>query len=315
MSPKALLAMVLGALGLGAVVWLAAPAPAPKVTIVMPAPAAPAMEEPATQVATPVAEPVVPPPVSRPAVPAAPVKAKKAGVTMPAPAPQPMEMPSPSQPAQPAEKAEARPPAPVPAAQPAVRTEAARIAHEPEPAPAPARKPETVTIPAGTLLTVRLRDGLSAASAQDGTNFSATLDHPLIINGMVVAERGTVQRGRVVDVAKSGRVKGRSYMALELIELNTSDGQKVDIHTETYRKEEESGLKKDATRAGIAAGIGAAIGAIAGGGKGAAIGAGVGGAAGAGGAIITRGKDVVLPSETRLTFRLSEPVTLTEKID
>jgi len=59
--------------------------------------------------------------------------------------------------------------------------------------------------------------------------------------------------------------------------------------------------------------IGAAIGAIAGGGKGAAIGAGVGAAAGVGGAMATRGKPATLPTETRINFRLSAPVTVTEK--
>jgi hypothetical protein len=63
------------------------------------------------------------------------------------------------------------------------------------------------------------------------------------------------------------------------------------------------------------AGIGAAIGAIAGGGKGAAIGAGIGGAAGAGTVLATRGEQAELAAETRLSFRLKNPVTVTEKLD
>jgi hypothetical protein len=59
--------------------------------------------------------------------------------------------------------------------------------------------------------------------------------------------------------------------------------------------------------------LGAIIGAIAGGGKGAGIGAGVGGAAGAGDVLLTRGKDAVIPVETKLTFRLQEPVSITEQ--
>jgi hypothetical protein len=56
------------------------------------------------------------------------------------------------------------------------------------------------------------------------------------------------------------------------------------------------------------------VGAIAGGGKGAAIGAGIGGAAGTGTVVATRGKPAVLASETRLSFRLQEPVTVVEKL-
>ena len=64
-----------------------------------------------------------------------------------------------------------------------------------------------------------------------------------------------------------------------------------------------------------AAGIGAIIGALAGGGKGAAIGAGAGGAAGGGGVVATRNKAVTLPTESKMTFRLSAPVTITERVD
>src|SRR5207248_1746832 len=55
-------------------------------------------------------------------------------------------------------------------------------------------------------------------------------------------------------------------------------------------------------------GIGAIIGAIAGGGKGAAIGAGVGAAGGAGVQVLTRGKNIDVPAESLLTYRLSEPL-------
>jgi len=62
------------------------------------------------------------------------------------------------------------------------------------------------------------------------------------------------------------------------------------------------------------AGIGAVIGAMAGGGKGAAIGAAAGGVAGAGGVAATRARAVALPVETRITFRIRQPVTITERV-
>jgi hypothetical protein len=118
-----------------------------------------------------------------------------------------------------------------------------------------------------------------------------------------------------VELAQAGRVKGRAALALELKSLTTSDGQRIDLETDTFRREAESGVKKDAVKTGVMAGIGAAIGAIAGGGKGAAIGAGIGGATGAGTVLATRGQDASLPAETRLTFRLKNPVTITEKLN
>jgi hypothetical protein len=70
----------------------------------------------------------------------------------------------------------------------------------------------------------------------------------------------------------------------------------------------------DAKKVGIGAGVGAIIGAIAGGGKGAAIGAGVGAGAGGGAVAATRGKPAEIASETRLTFRLLDPVEVVEKL-
>jgi hypothetical protein len=183
------------------------------------------------------------------------------------------------------------------------------------PAPPAPRQPRSAVIPAGTMITVRLRESLSAERSSPDDPFQATLDAPLIVDGLVIAERGSALRGRIAEAERSGRVKGKAHLALELTQLSTSDGQKVDIKTETFRREAESSVKSDVAKAGVAAGLGAVIGAIAGGGKGAAIGTVVGGAAGTGGVLATRGKDATLPSETRITFRLRDPVTLTEKLN
>jgi len=182
---------------------------------------------------------------------------------------------------------------------------------KPEP---PKRVPKTLTIPAGTLLTVRVDQTLTTAKNKAGDSFPATLDQPLVVDGMVIAERGAKVEGRVVDSDTGGRVSGLSQLQLELIRLNTSDGQKVRVATESFVKQGEKETKKDIAKVGAAAGIGAAIGAIAGGGRGAAIGAAVGGAAGTGGVMATRGSAAQLPAETRVSFRLKEPITITERL-
>ena len=66
--------------------------------------------------------------------------------------------------------------------------------------------------------------------------------------------------------------------------------------------------KRTAVLAGGGAGLGALIGGLAGGGKGAAIGALAGGGAGAGGAAFTGNKDIVLPAESALSFKLEQPI-------
>jgi hypothetical protein len=181
------------------------------------------------------------------------------------------------------------------------------------PAPPPPPKLNTVTIPAGTLLTVRLSEALASNKNQAGDSFRATLDQPLVVDGFVIAERGARAEGRIVDTTEAGRVKGVAELGVELVRLTTSDGQRLALQTETFRKRGETSVGGDAAKVGAAAGIGAAIGAIAGGGKGAAIGAAVGGAAGTGGVLATRGKAAELPVETRISFKLTNAVTVTEK--
>lgn len=208
------------------------------------------------------------------------------------------------------------PPAPAPAApeNPPAPAANRRAVEEPIAAPpAPPPPLRTVTVPAGTMLSVRLVESLSSDKNRPGDAFSATLDQPLQVDGLVIAERGARVDGRVTESRQAGRVKGVSDMALQLVRLHTSDGQTVALQTSPFEKQGPTSKKEDAEKVGIGAAIGAAIGAIAGGGRGAAIGAGAGGAAGGGTVLATRGKPVVFPSETRLSFRLTAPVTLTEK--
>jgi hypothetical protein len=169
-----------------------------------------------------------------------------------------------------------------------------------------------VTIAAGTLISTRLAERLSSDDLKPGDSFTVTLDKPLVVDGFVIAERGARAEGRVLASNQAGRLSGVSSLSIHLTRLRTSDGQNVQISTDPFRKQGDTTKAEDAKKVGIGAGLGAVIGAIAGGGKGAAIGAGVGGAAGAGTVAATRGKAVELPVETRIDFRLSNPVTLTE---
>jgi hypothetical protein len=186
----------------------------------------------------------------------------------------------------------------------------------PPPAPPPAEepKPNTVTIPQGTSFTVRMGETLNTERNHDGDAFVATLDQPVVVDGFVIAERGARARGRVVQSMRSGRVQGLAELNLELTEVMTSDGQHLKLNTDLYKRQAASTKKTDAAKVGGGAAIGAIIGAIAGGGKGAAIGAGAGGAAGAGDVLLTRGKPAEVPVETRVSFRLKDPVTLTEQL-
>ncbi len=179
----------------------------------------------------------------------------------------------------------------------------------------PAPQPHTVTLPSGTNVVVRLAEALSSNDNYTGDTFRATLESPIIADGFVIADKGSKVLGRLATVKKAGRVEGVAELTLALTEINTTDGQRVKIETSTWDKRGPKSTNEDAAKIAGGAAVGAIIGAVAGGGKGAAIGAGAGGAAGTGAAIATRGKTATLPIETRLTFRLSSPLTITEKLN
>jgi hypothetical protein len=205
--------------------------------------------------------------------------------------------------------ADIEPPAPlpqIPVPPPADTSNNQAVAEPPKDSPPPKM---TVTIPAGTKLPVRLMESLSTARNQVGDRFSAVLDDALIFNGILIADKGANLSGRVLQCARSGRVKGLAEMVLDLNRLTTISGE-VDILTDSLNQEAKDTKKEDATKVGIATAIGAAIGAIAGGGKGAAIGAGAGAGAGAGTVMATRGKEVELERESQLTFALRDAVNV-----
>ena len=183
------------------------------------------------------------------------------------------------------------------------------------PPPGDVRTPHTVTIAVGTMLPVRIGETLSSANNERGDTFLATLDQPLVVDGFVIAERGSRVEGRVLDAEAPGRTKGSSHIGIELVKISTSDGQHVRIRTAAYKKDSNSSTGNDVAKVGIITAIGAAIGAAADGGKGAAIGAGVGGAAGVADVMLSRGKPVEIRVETRLSFRIQEPVTITERLN
>ncbi len=203
---------------------------------------------------------------------------------------------------------------PVAEPEPAHTPEPAVVAEsEPEPEPAPLA-PHRVTLQPGTLLYIRTVEALSSDRNAVGDTFSGTLNHPLIVDGMVIAERGARAEGHIIRAQRAGRVQGVSSLAIQLNRITTSDGQHVAVDTEPYGKQGASSTRDDAMKVGGGAGLGAAIGAIAGGGKGAGIGAAVGGAAGVGSVLLTGGKPVAIPSESVIPFRVRNSVTITERV-
>ncbi len=171
---------------------------------------------------------------------------------------------------------------------------------KPEPA-----KP--LVVPAGTVLTVRLGQTVGSKISSPGQTFTATLASPVVVDGKTAIPSGASASGTVVDAKPLGRFKGGASLQLRLTSIAIGGAEQA-ISTSSVVRVEKGKGKRTAVMAGGGAGLGALIGGLAGGGKGAAIGALAGGGAGAGGAAFTGNKDVVLPAESALSFKLEQPL-------
>jgi hypothetical protein len=174
---------------------------------------------------------------------------------------------------------------------------------------APVAAGDFATLPEGTELRIRLLEPLRSDKSQTGQSFEGTVDSDIQVQGRTAIARGSTVKGVVVNAEGSGRVSGRAKMALQLTQVQTG-GRSYDIDTNTLSMEAEGTTGRDAGRIAGAAALGTIIGAIAGGGSGAATGAAIGGGVGVGGTVLTKGKEVDLPTETLLSFKLTKPVQI-----
>jgi hypothetical protein len=187
---------------------------------------------------------------------------------------------------------------------------APQAAPPPTPAPPPPPQPQQVQIAAGSTMTIRMIDAVDSSVNQPGEIFHASLDEPLISGDRVVVPKGADVYVRLVNASSAGKMTGSSELRLELVKLEFQ-GQSYPLVSSTYTLNGASRGKDTAKKVGAGAVLGTLIGAIAGGGRGAAIGAGVGAAAGGGYQAATHGKQVRIPSETKLDFQLEQPLTVT----
>jgi hypothetical protein len=131
----------------------------------------------------------------------------------------------------------------------------------------------------------------------------------VVVDGQTVIARGARADGAVIDAKPLGKFKGGAELVIRLERVATSEGS-FPVSTSSITRTEKGKGKRTAVFAGGGAGLGALIGGLAGGGKGAAIGAAAGAGAGTAGGAMTGNKQIVLPAETLLTFRLEQPVRI-----
>lgn len=172
--------------------------------------------------------------------------------------------------------------------------------------------PTAVELPSGTVLNVRLDQDLGSKTSQAGDSFDATVSDAVVVNGQTVIPKGARAEGTVVDAKPLGKFKGGARLELRLERVHTNWGS-YPVATSSIAKAERGKGKRSAAFIGGGGGLGAVIGGLAGGKKGALIGGLSGAGAGAGAGALTGNKQIVLPAETLLSFRLEHSVHVTQK--
>jgi hypothetical protein len=152
---------------------------------------------------------------------------------------------------------------------------------------------------------VTITETLAASKNNVGDGFSGVLAEPIVTSGgATVFPRGTRVSGEVVAAKGRGRFKGAGDLGIQLTSIGGAR-----VSTSTYEKAQAGKGKRTAGMIGGGGGLGAIIGGLAGGGKGALIGGLAGAGAGTAASAYTGNKDVVIPSESRVTFKLTAPVS------
>ena len=176
-------------------------------------------------------------------------------------------------------------------------------------AAAAAQAGDKVTLPAGTRLLVRTSESVDSEQHQAGHRFKTELEANVRLDNETVLSKGTVIFGRLTEAKRAGRLAGKAELRLELTDVEI-DGDLFPIVTSDYGVKGESQTADTTKKTAGGAVVGAIIGGIAGGGDGAAAGAAIGGGAGLGASVLTEGKQIRVPAETLIEFRLAQPAPL-----
>jgi hypothetical protein len=172
--------------------------------------------------------------------------------------------------------------------------------------------PKPIIIDAGTGISVTADQAVSSKTSNPGDHFDASLSAPILVGEKQVIPSGARAIGTVTAAKSAGKFKGHAEISVTLSSIVVG-GQEYEVRTNSVTSVSKGRGERTAIGVGGGAGLGALIGAIAGGGKGAAIGAAAGAGAGTAGAAYTGNRDITIAPETKLHFRLREPLEIKGK--
>jgi hypothetical protein len=168
-----------------------------------------------------------------------------------------------------------------------------------------------VTIPTGTSLPVILDTSVGSDISRVEQSVHGHLSRTVYVDGAAAIPAGSAVTGYVTSARRSGKVKGRAYVAMRFSRLTRrGDSEDYRIRTRNIGRLAPATKEKDAVKIGAPALGGALVGGLVGGGKGAAIGAAAGGGAGTAVVLNTRGKEVRIGRGQTVFVRLTQPLKM-----
>lgn len=192
-------------------------------------------------------------------------------------------------------------------------------------------------VPTGTTLDAVLTGGIDSSVTKAGDLFNAKLYSPLYLGSDLVLPANTILEGQITSADKAGITGHNGLMTLRLTTAVTPDGNRYPLsavvtanQTEKNIHEDKQGnLKGRSTKSSVGSAAVRTAAWTAGGtllgicfapivagsvGAGAIAGVATGGAVGLGSNLWRKGKDVKIPSGTKLQFALDQPMSLSPSV-
>jgi hypothetical protein len=170
--------------------------------------------------------------------------------------------------------------------------------------------PVNVTIPAGTSLTIRIDQRISVKTSRAGDRFTGEIVEPVLASdNSVLVPKGALVGGVVDESHRRGHFKGRSLLELQLTSL-TLNGTQYPLTTRDLAESKRGKGRRSAAMIGGGAGLGMLVGGVASGGVGLVVGGLVGGGAGTAVAGLTGNRDLVIPAESIVRFKLADDLVV-----
>lgn len=172
-----------------------------------------------------------------------------------------------------------------------------------------AAAPFSMDVPRGTALAIRINQRIDVKTSRAGERFTGEVARPVSVDGREVIPTGTHVDGVIDASHRRGHFKGRSILGLRLTSMRLN-GTSYNLSTRDNVRTKKGKGKRSAAFIGGGTGAGMLIGGLASGGVGLLVGGLAGAGAGTGLAGLTGNRDLVIPAETVMEFRLADDVVV-----